>query len=283
MATKPVDTRPIVVGARPHPLRDAYHALLRASWLVTLSTLSAIYLSIHLLFAFAYWRVGGITNVAPGSFSDAFFFSVQTLATIGYGGMTPTSDAANAIVTVESIVGLFVTAIFTGLVFTKFATATARIVFSKVVVVGPHEGVPTLMLRIGNDRHDSVLEAHVRIVLTRTVRTKEGRTFYPLVDLKLVRDVAPVLARTFAILHRIDETSPLHGLDAKALADQEVELMVTVHGIDETTKATVHAVHTYVDTQVLFGHRFADVLSERPDGRLQLDVRKFHDVERLAS
>ncbi|MCB9600633.1 MAG: ATP-sensitive inward rectifier potassium channel 10 [Sandaracinus sp.] len=283
MASKPVDTRPIVVGARPHPLRDAYHALLRASWLVTLSTLSAIYLAIHLLFALAYWRVGGITNATPGSFSDAFFFSVQTLATIGYGGMTPTSDAANTLVTIESIVGLFVTAIFTGLVFTKFATATARIVFSEVVVVGPHEGVPTLMLRIGNDRHDSVLEAHVRIVLTRTVRTKEGRTFYPLVDLKLVRDVAPVLARTFAILHRIDESSPLHGLDAKALAEQEVELMVTVHGIDETTKATVHAVHTYVDTQVLFAHRFVDVLSERPDGRLQLDVRKFHDVERLAS
>jgi inward rectifier potassium channel len=271
----------VVVGTRAHPLRDIYHLLLRTSWPATLGLLSAVYLLLNLAFALAYWRLGGIANSAPGSFRDAFFFSVQTLATIGYGGMYPASQSANVLMTVESITGVFVTALYTGLVFSKFSRATARIVFSRRMVIVPRDGVPTLMLRIGNDRNDSVLDAKVRCVVTRTTHTAEGEVFYRMIDLPLARDLAPVLARSFVIMHPIDESSPLHGLSVEDFAAQEIEVMVSVSGIDETTKGLVHAIHRYEDTDILHDHRFVDVLKERDDGRLVLDVRRFHDVEPL--
>jgi inward rectifier potassium channel len=271
----------LVVGTRSHPLRDIYHLLLRTSWPTAIGLLVAVYLVINLAFAVAYWRVGGVVHAEPGSFRDAFFFSVQTLATVGYGGMYPVSNAANVLMTIELITGVIVTALFTGLVFSKFARSTARIVFSRHLVVTPRNGVPTLMLRIGNDRNDSVLDAHVRCVLMRTTRTEEGDVFYEMVDLKLARDVAPVLARSFAIMHRIDAGSPLYQLSPEDYAAQEIEVMVSVSGIDETTKGPIHAVHTYDQSEILQGHRFLDVLTERRDGRLVLDVRRFHDVEAL--
>lgn len=270
---------PLVVGARPHPLRDIYHGLLRARWSLTISVIVGIFLILNTVFATLYVLVGGIENAEPGSFADAFDFSVQTIATIGYGSMHPTSRAASMVVIAESIVGLLFTAITTGIVFTKFAVSSARIVFSNHAVVTPFEGVPTLMLRIGNDRGDSIHDARVRIVLTRTVRTQEGGTFYRLVDLPLVRGDAPVLSRSFTMMHAIDDASPLAGLDAEGLARCEAELLVTVAGIEETTRMPVHAVHVYDHTAVLFGHRLKDVLSERDDGRLVLDVRNFHEVE----
>ncbi|MCA9594954.1 MAG: hypothetical protein KC776_16650 [Myxococcales bacterium] len=278
---EPEDSSILVLGVRAHPLRDIYHLFLRVSWPTALGILSAIYLAINLVFALAYWRLGGVANARPGSFQDAFFFSVQTLATIGYGGLYPASRVANVLMTVESISGVFVTAIFTGLVFSKFSIATARIVFSRNMVITPRDGVPTLMLRIGNDRNDSVLDARVRCVVTRTTHTAEGETFYQLVDLPLVRDLAPVLFRSFVIMHCIDEQSPLFGLSAQGLAKEEIEVMVSVSGIDETTKGLVHAVHRYDHSDILFDHRFVDVLTERSDGRMVLDVRHFHDVEPL--
>ncbi|MCB9586145.1 MAG: ion transporter [Polyangiaceae bacterium] len=271
----------IIVGARLHPLRDIYHLLLRASWTRAISLLGAVYVVMNLAFAICYWRLGGVANMTPGSFKDAFFFSVQTMATIGYGGMYPQSEIANVLMTIESICGVFVTAIFTGLVFSKFARASARIVFSRNVVIGPHDGVKTLMLRIGNDRNDSVLDARVRCVLTRTVHTAEGKTFYRMVDLKLARDVAPVLARAFVIMHPIDEDSPLFGLTPADYVEQEIEVMVSVSGLDETTMQPVHAVFSYEDPQILHDHRLADVLSEKPNGNIIMDVRRFHDVERI--
>ncbi|MEZ4376421.1 MAG: ion channel [Polyangiaceae bacterium] len=272
-------SRVIIVGAAFHPLRDIYHLLLRTSWTRALTLLGSVYVVMNLLFAICYWRWGGVANMAPGSFKDAFFFSVQTMATIGYGGMYPESQVANVLMTLESICGVFVTAIFTGLVFSKFARASARIVFSRNAVVGPHDGVKTLMLRIGNDRNDSVLDAKVRCVLTRTVHTAEGKVFYRMVDLKLARDVAPVLSRAFVIMHTIDEESPLFGLTPEDYVEQEIELLVSVSGLDETTMGPVHAVHNYEDAEILHEHRLADMLSERPDGRFLVDVRRFHEVE----
>ncbi len=274
----PPDTRPLIVGVRHHPLRDVYRGLLRARWSVIVAAITSVFVLINLVFAAAYVWTGGIENAAPGSFADAFDFSVQTLATIGYGSMHPTSRVANVLVIAESILGVLYTAIATGMVFTKFAVSRARIVFSRAAVITPFDGVPTLMFRIGNDRGDSVLDAQVKVVFTFTSVTAEGQTFYRLLDLPLVRSEAPVLARSFNIMHAIDDDSPFAGLTAEDLAEKEVELMVAVSGIDETTRMLVHSVYTYTDTEILFGHRLADVLSEREDGRLVLDVRKFHEV-----
>ena len=151
-----------VVGARPAPLRDFYHALLRASWWATIAVISVAYLAANVLFALAYVTTDGLEHAAPGSFRDAFFFSVQTMGTIGYGAMFPRSVGANLVVVVESIVSLLLTALSTGLVFAKFSRSRGRFSFTRQAVISPVDGTPTLTVRVGNERGNQIVDAQIR-------------------------------------------------------------------------------------------------------------------------
>jgi inward rectifier potassium channel len=265
-----------VVGARQTPLDDVYHHLLRAPWWLDLLAVSGLFLLLNLLFAVAYVSVGGIAGARPGSLADHFFFSVQTMGTIGYGVMHPLSAGAEALVTAEVIVGVSLVALASGILFAKFSVPRARMQFAEWATIAPFDGVPTLMFRVGNERASQIIEATVRAVLLRTERTAEGVVFYRMRDLRLERERSPALARSWTVMHPIDERSPLHGATPETLARDEVELILTVVGIDETSAQNVHARHTYGAEQVCWGARHADMLSERPDGRLELDARAFH-------
>jgi inward rectifier potassium channel len=266
-----------VVGAR-RVSGDWYHALLRTTWTGLVLFIAGGFLVVNALFALLFLRVGGIAHAKPGSFADAFYFSVQTMGTIGYGAMYPETEGANNLVVLESVVSLIITALITGLVFSKFARPIGRVVFSRQVVIAPMEGVPTLMLRVGNERGNSIVEATAHITLSRTVRTAEGTTFYKLLDLKLARERSPAVTRSWTLLHPISETSPFFGATPESLARDEAELIVTLAGTDDTSYQPVHARHEYEHTDILWGARHADILSETADGNLVLDVRRFHDV-----
>jgi len=267
-----------VVGDRPH-FRDLYHALLQMRWWGALAVIASVYLGLNALFALAYLWTGGIANAAPGSFVDAFYFSVQTMGTIGYGWMYPTTHAANTLVVVESMCGLIVTALATGLVFVRFSLTRGRIAFSNQVAIGINDGVPMLQIRIGNDRRNQIFDAQVRLTLVTSALTSEGSRFYRTADLALLRGQATSLFRAWNVQHVIDETSPLHGLGPEALAKVEGELTVTVFGTDETSLQPVYARMTYEADRVVWGARLADVLSEEPGGGdLLLDLRKFHEL-----
>lgn len=268
----------VVVGARGMPLRDLYHAALRASWPVTLMVIVGSFLISNVVFATIYESVGGIAEAREGSYFDAFFFSVETMATIGYGAMHPVGTAAHVLVVLEAIFGLLITALSTGLVFAKFSQPTSRIVFSRFAAISPMNGVPTLAFRVGNQRGNTVAEATIRVAAVKTEKTAEGVTFYRMTDLVLSRDRSPALARSWNVLHPITESSPLHGGSPEAYQLAELELIVTVVGTDDTSLQPVHARHRYTADDVLWGARLADVLSERSDGRLQLDVRRFDEV-----
>jgi len=273
-----------VLGARVRPLRDFYHALLRLSWTLTFAAVTAAFLLGNALFALCYLATGGVAKARPGSFADAFFFSVQTMGTIGYGAMYPQSGAANLLVVAESIVGLILTALVTGLVFAKFSRSTARVVFSREAVIGPVNGVPTLSFRLGNERGNQIVDAHIRAVLTRSERLQEGArtsTFYRMHDLKLTRERSLSLRRSWSVQHPIEPGSPLHGASAASLAEEEAELQVMIVGLDDTSMQPVHAGHRYFAHQITWGARHADVLSESDDGALVLDLSKFHEVERV--
>ncbi len=271
-----------VVGQRRTPLRDFYHALLELPWWATISAISGAFLAANAVFALAYEFLGGVEHAAPGSFADAFFFSVQTMGTIGYGAMYPASTAANVVVVIESIVSLLLTAMSTGIVFAKLSRSTARCVFTRHAVISPADGVPTLMFRLGNERGNQIVDAKIRVVMFRTERTNEGRTHYPQVDLQLVRDQALSLFRSLSVVHRIDDTSPLRGETPASMLANEIELQVMVIGLDDVTMQSVHAGHRYFAKDILWGARLADVLSETPDGNIVLDLRRFHDVEPTA-
>ena len=222
--------------------------------------------------------IGGVAHARPHVFSDAFYFSVQTMGTIGYGAMYPETRAANLLVVMESVTGLLVTAVATGLVFAKFSLATSRIVFAERAVVGPMDGVPTLMFRLGNERSNRIIEATVRVSMVRTERTREGMLFYRMYDLALTRERSPALSRSWTAMHPISPASPLWGQTPASLKRDEVELFVTVSGTDDTSLQLVHARHKYTDEAIVWGARHADVLSEAPDGVLVLDLRRFHEI-----
>jgi inward rectifier potassium channel len=268
-----------VIGARSNPLRDFYHALLRRPWWVTIASISATFLIANALFALAYLFAGGIEHAEAQSFPDAFFFSVQTMGTIGYGAMYPSSPTANLLVVAESLTGLTLTALATGLVFAKFSRSTARIIFTRQAVISVVNGVPTLMFRISNQRGNRIVDARIRSVLVRKEVTAEGRTFYPMLNVALTRERALSLSRSWSVMHRIDRDSPLFGKVPQSLFDDESEIGVMVIGIDETTMQPIHASHQYYARQIVWGARHADILSDTPDGNMLLDLRRFNDVE----
>jgi inward rectifier potassium channel len=275
---EPVATGVTVVGAPATTLRDFYHLFLRARWSVALAAIVGAYLALNAVFAVAYYLLGGIANAAPGSFFDAFCFSVQTMGTVGYGAMYPASRAANVIVIAESVTSLIVTAVATGLVFAKFSRSTGRVAFSAQAVIGPMDGVPTLMLRVGNERGNSILEATIRLAIIRTEKTKEGSTFYRMYDLRLTRDRSPAMARSWTVLHPIATDSPLFGATPESAKKDEIELVATLVGVDDTSLQPVHARKRYADDEIIWGARHADVLSEDEEGNVILDIRRFHDV-----
>jgi inward rectifier potassium channel len=273
--------RPVVtLGLGRKPIADLYHFLLTSRWRVLLPTIAAAYVVVNAGFALAYLALGdAIEHARPGSFSDAFFFSVQTMATVGYGNFWPRTTAANILATAEMITGGMGLALMTGLVFAKFARPTARVLFSDVAVVRRWEGVPSLMIRMANARSSNIVEVHVGVVLLRSERTKEGDEVRRVHDLRLVRSQSAIFNLTWTGIHPIDEASPLHGADAASLAAGEVVLVVSLTGYDENLASTIHARHTYTANQVLFGRKLKDVLGLGPRGERTVDYRKFHDTE----
>jgi inward rectifier potassium channel len=270
----------IVVGARRVPfLRDVYHVFLRVTWPRALGGVVGAFLAINCVYGVIYMVVGGVTNARPGSFFDAFVFSVQTMATIGYGNMSPETVPAHLLVVTEAVCGLLFTAVTTGLVFAKFTLSPAMIAFARSVTISPMNGVPTLAVRLGNERGNFIVEAHVRVSLIRTEHTAEGVLWYRMIDIPLARDRTPAMTRSWNILHVIDEKSPLFGATPESIAKDEVELIVSIMGVDETSMQPVHARKRYFDKDIMFGARHADMVSMAPDGkRIVVDVHKFHDV-----
>ncbi|MDB4945077.1 MAG: Kef-type transport system, putative NAD-binding component [Labilithrix sp.] len=268
----------VVVGAATHPLRDAYHSVLRMRWASALTLIALLYLVANALFGVVYTAVGGISGAHDGSFRDGFFFSVQTMGTVGYGAMYPVSTTANLVVVAETVASVILTALATGIVFARFSQSSGRIVFTSKLCISPMNGVPTLMCRVGNDSAGTIFEATIRLAATRTETTDEGMTFYRLTDLVLTRDRTPALNRSWTVLHPIDEKSPLHGLAPEDWRKDDIEVLVSVVGTDDISLQPVNARRRYVANDILWGARPADVLADLPDGRLQLDVGRFDDV-----
>jgi inward rectifier potassium channel len=221
---------------------------------------------------------GGIANAAPGSFMDAFFFSVQTMATIGYGDMHPATVYTNFLVTIEVLLGMTGLALSTGLVFARFSRPTARVMFSNVAVVVDHDGVPSLMFRAANQRSNQILEAEVAVMLLRDELSEEGVEMRRFHDMAVSRPRTPMFALSWTVIHPIDQASPLRGESRDSLARSHAQIIVSIGGIDETFSQTIHARHTYEADEIRWNHRFADILTRAEDGHRRIDYRRFHDT-----
>lgn len=268
-----------IVGEQRAVLRDAFHTFLQMRWSASIALIALALLVANLAFAAAYYIVGGVEGT-DGTFFDMFAFSIETLGTIGYGVMNPKGHAAEMIMIVEALFGIIVVALATGLVFTKFARASSRVAFTHNVVITQHDGKPTLMFRIGNMRSNVIVQAQLHVTAALLIKTAEGRTFYRMSDLKLVRDRMSGLRRGWTVMHVIDEASPIWRLDAQALESADFELDVSLTGLDDVMMSTVYSQHLYTFKDVKFGYRLADTLATMTNGDLVLDLTKFHVIER---
>jgi inward rectifier potassium channel len=271
----------IVRRGVPDPIwHDIYHRMLRASWGWVIAVMMACYLASNALFAIAYLALGdAIENARPGSFSDAFFFSVQTMATIGYGKLVPRGIVANGLVTVEALVGLGGLAVATGLLFAKFSRPTARVMFSRNAVIAVRDGVSRLMFRVANERESMIVEAQIRVVLVRTETTREGEVLRRFHDLALERGHTAIFPLSWTVSHVLGPESPLHGLSEESLETGELELICSLTGTEELFASTIHARFSYSAKDIRVGHRLVDIISTDPDGRRAVDYTHFHDVE----
>ena len=275
-----VSSREVIAFGQPRrPFGDLYHALLTTSWKRLFLLVAVAYVGANALFALGYLALGdSVEHVQPGSFSDLFFFSVQTMATIGYGLFAPKTFGAEVLVTIEAFVGLLGLAVVTGLVFSKFSRPTARVLFGRVAVVTMFDRIPSLLVRMANERANQIVEARLTLSLVRDEVTAEGVPVRRVHDLKLVRGQNPFFALTWMAIHPITRDSPLHGLDPRSMTAGDTSIVAILIGFDETFAQTVHARYAWRAEDVVFGSRFVDVISTRDDGLRQIDYTRFHDT-----
>jgi inward rectifier potassium channel len=263
--------------------RDIYQWVLSLKWPEFTALIAGIYLFLNLVFA-EFYALGDecIAGMRPGSYVDAFFFSVQTLATVGYGHWYPQTLYGHIVTTIEFIVGVFGLAVMTGLIFVRFSRPAARILFSKSIVIGPLNGRPTLMLRVGNLRAQSMVEAEFRILFTRDEPILEGDNFRYFYHLKLQFDRLISFPAALTLRHTIDEQSPLYGETAESLAKSRATFVASVVGIDPVIPAAVQTQRDYTWRDVRFGERFVEIYSEPTVGRLVVDFGRLHDTEPMS-
>jgi inward rectifier potassium channel len=266
-----------IVGWKPDWTHDFYYFLIATSWPVLLLCFVGIFLATNALFGGLFTLFGGVESARPGSFVDGFFFSVETMGTIGYGEMTPRSVPAHLLVTLESMLSMLFLAVVTGLVFAKFSRPRARVAFSNVAVVAPRNGVPTLMFRVANERANHIVEAQLRVTLM------SNEVLRRMTDMPLLRNHSSAFILTWTAMHALNEQSPLYRATAERLEEQQVEVLVTFTGYDATLAQTIHSRYSYVAAEILFEQRFVDIIQVFPDGRRRIDFSRFHLTEPVAS
>lgn len=267
------------LGLKSAGWRDAYHVSMTIPMRWLLLGLVSAYLLANAGFALLYLSFpGSIANARPGSFADAYFFSVQTMATLGYGALLPEGLAGNLISTAETVVGMLTIALSAGVVFARVSRPTARMMFSDIAVIGPRNGVPSLMFRVANQRSNQIVEARIMVALLRSEHTTEGEEVRRFHDLKLERSRSPVFALSWTVIHAIDADSPLFGVTRESLESGEAMIICSITGIDETFAQQVYARFVYSPHQIRWNARFADIMLRRDDGSQAIDYSRFHDT-----
>jgi inward rectifier potassium channel len=280
IATRAGRTEFLKINAAVSGWRDSYHWVLSLTWPRFALFLASSYVVINLLFGALYFaRPNCIADLEPRSFPHAFFFSVETLATVGYGHNYPATVYGHVVVTFEIFLGMIWIAVITGLIFVRFARPTARIVFSNCLLIAPHDGRLSLMFRVANLRHTSMAEAEFRILYSRDEHVLEGEEIRRFYYLKVYPDRMISFPAALTIRHTIDESSPLYGVTAERLQKEDAFFLASTVSLELVMAASVQSQHDYDLADIRFGERFVDVYTELKDGRFAVDYGRLHETE----
>ena len=264
----------IKIGA-PAPFADLYYWVMEMSWPMFIGLVSLLFLVINIVFGLIYAAMpGAVVNAQPYSVVDGFFFSVDTLGTVGYGVMAPATRFAHAIASIEILTGLFFSATMTGLIFARFARPRQSLEFSRVAVIGRHQGSKALMVRVASTRSRALADAQAQMSFLETHHLGNGRFFRSLVTLPLVRDTNPLLGLSWTLVHLLADDSPI--LAALASEDRFL-LTVTVGGVDTLLAGPSLGGVRYDRDHIRVDHEFVDIISEE-DGVVRLDMTLLHET-----
>jgi inward rectifier potassium channel len=268
-------------GASRYDLRDPYHLAVTLTWPRFFLMLFSADLLINAIFALLYMiEPGSVSNTRPGSFIDMFFFSMETLATVGYGVSAPVTLYGHLIASAEIMCGLTFTAIVTGLIFVRFSRPKSKIMFAEKAVVTNYNGKPTLMVRIGNGRMSLLANAVAHLNAIMKEESPENMTFRRVHELRLVRQELTVFAMTWTLLHELDETSPLYGLSPELIQKYELRLVAFAEAHDHALGVRVNQVRNYSPEDILLGMRYQDAVTiDEATGRANADLTKIGAVE----
>lgn len=272
----PVDLDPIHEGLPRDLKKDLYFNFVTSSWPMIFLVFFLFYIVSNLIFAALYmFSSGSISGAMEGSFLDAFFFSAQTMSTIGYGGLSPSGVYSNFLVVIESAVGVIMIATFTGLIFAKLSKPHAKVLFSKNLLRSLDNDAEVLTFRMGNARGNDIMEAKVSVSALFDVVSLEGQNIRKIEDLKLRRSKSPFFRMTWSIFHEIDEDSPIRKYKEEDLRG----ILVTMTGHDGTYSDTIYSRHLYDPADIIRGKYFVDIMHDLPDGRMMIDYNKFHELK----
>src|ERR1700733_5214033 len=259
---------------------DLYHRSMTVSWPIFFASAAVIFIVLNTVFA-GFYMLGKnpVANVSDELPLSLFYFSIETLATVGYGDMHPQTNYGHLVATVEIFTGMSFLAVMTGLIFARFSRPRARFIFAKHPVVTIHQGQPTLMMRVANARDNTISQATARLWLFRMEKTLEGRPFRRYHELLLDRREHPMFGLTWSIFHTIDETSPLYRMTAHDLAEVDGNFVLNLSGVDDSSAQHLYARQLYASHDIKWKHRYVDIATVSPGGRLAIDYSMFHEVE----
>jgi inward rectifier potassium channel len=260
---------------------DLYYRSMTVHWPGFFGSAALIFIVLNAIYAFLYWLgdqpIANVSDTLPLPLS-LFYFSIETLATVGYGDMHPQSNYGHLIATVEIFTGMSFLAVMTGLIFARFSRPRARFVFARHPVITTHQGEPALLIRIANARHNTISQATAQLWLFRIEHTKEGEVLRRYYELKLERQEHPMFSLSWTLIHLIDETSAFYGLTADNFSEVEGAMVLNVGGVDDSSAQRLYARHIYSGHEIRWHQRYRDITSVSDKGRLILDYSKFHDV-----
>ena len=260
---------------------DAYHFTRTATWSRMLGLFAAVFVLANLVFATVLY-VGHMSVTNANGFLDDFWFSVQTMGTIGYGVLAPDDSLSNAVVMCESFFSIILTALVTGVIFARFATPSARVLFSNTMIIGDHDGQRSLQFRMANERTTALVEATAHLYMTREETLANGERFRRVYDLPLRRTTSPVFALSFLVIHPIDKASPLYGITAVGLRESNINVIVTLTAIDDQLAQTVHARYLWNWNEIEFDRRYVDMIKIDENGTRYLDLEPINETEPIA-
>ena len=276
--------RIIAEGLQGNFWTDFYHNALMLTWPAFFAWLAGVFITLNAFFAIIFGLGdAAIANAKPGSFSDLFFFSVETISTVGYGDMHPQTMYGHLVATAENFIGLVLLAVMTGLVFARFARPRARLIFARNPIIAQHNGVPTLTFRVANARNSFISQTTARLWMLGPTETAEGRRLVGFQPMRLIKSENPMFALSWTLFHPIDPDSPIYGLGEDDLMSSEINFVASIEGLDDVSSQTVHTRQIYAAQDIRHGHEYVDIFRLDDDGVRHVNYGALHDTRPVPS